>query len=394
MNETIMRSVWDESVRQTRQLIESWTNHGVASAADDMRTVSLNVLAAIGFRRSFEFKSSTAEPSTVGKDGRFSYRDALQIVLDKAILILMIPRKHLKYSWLPASIQRVGKAAEDFAIHMQEMVNGEMATLNQGNKGSGSLITAFVKALDVHQKDRTKGMSVEEILGNLFVINFAGHDTTANTLAFATLFLTAYPEVQEWVADEVRRVFKDVQDENWDYSSLFPQLVRCRAVMLETLRLCPPIMSLPKWTHAQPQTIKVGPQSITIPPKTTTLSTILAVHTHPEFWTSPQSWTPARWIVTDPSGSESLLTPRRNTYMPWSDGPQNCPGIKFSQVEFVAIMACLLLRHRIDGIRENGESVTEMTKRVRSVIDDCNQEILLKMNDPDRAKIALIKTVS
>lgn len=225
-----MRTVWEESLRQTRQMIEDWTSHGISSVADDSRTVSLNVLAAIGFRKSFQFRNSEKEiPEATG---RLSYRNALQIVLDNAILMMLVPRKHLRYFWLPDSMRRIGKAGDDFGMHMQEMLDNELAILNRGEKGSGGLVSSLVRALDVHQKDHTKGMSAEEIFGNMFVINFAGHDTTANTLAFAMLLLSAYPDVQEWVSGEVNRATAGLKGEDWDYGTLFPQLIRCRAVMV------------------------------------------------------------------------------------------------------------------------------------------------------------------
>jgi cytochrome P450 len=123
---------------------------------------------------------------------------------------------------------------------MQQMLDEEMQSLNQGAKGSGSLMTSLVRAGDAYTKgtstldDRTRGLSVEEIFGNIFVINFAGHDTTANTLAFGMLLLASHPEVQTWLAEEVGRYCKDMQPETWQYSELFPKLVRCQAVMAST----------------------------------------------------------------------------------------------------------------------------------------------------------------
>ncbi len=73
---------------------------------------------------------------------------------------------------------------------------------------------------------------MSEILGNIFVINFAGHDTTANTLAFGMLLLAAHPEVQDWVAEEVQEIIKDGTSEIWDYDALFPRLKRCQAVLV------------------------------------------------------------------------------------------------------------------------------------------------------------------
>lgn len=90
-------------------------------------------------------------------------------------------------------------------------------------------MSSFVRALDTHQKEGTKttgtrGLSVDKVFGNIFVINLAGHDTTANTLAFAMVLLAAN--------QEVRRVTKGMDVADWDYEKLFPQLIRCSAILV------------------------------------------------------------------------------------------------------------------------------------------------------------------
>lgn len=231
--------------------------------------------------------------------------------------------------------------------------------------GTGSLMTSFVRALDIHQRDellnmkssssggqsQSKGLSIDEIFGNIFVINFAGHDTTANTLAFSMLLLAANPDVQDWVADELR-------GEKWNYNVLFSALKRCRAVLvciislssiylqadikvrLETLRLYPPIMALPKWSSHHPQALHIGESTIIIPPQTGIMPSLLAVQTHPKYWPDSLVWQPSRWIsspasqpeldITTQLLAEALITPMQSKYFPWSDGPQNCPGAKFA----------------------------------------------------------------
>ena len=244
-NENIMKFVWEESLCQAKAMLQSWTScakPGIASAAKDTRTLSLNVLAATGFRRSYEFQSSSNSET----DKARTYRDALQTVLDNAIILMLIPPRLLRFPLLPKSWVRIGQAAADFKKYMTHMLNEETASLDQGMAGTGGLMTSFVRALDTHQKEEAaakgnavhsvpKGLTVEEIFGNIFVINFAGHDTTANTLAFSMLLLAAYPEVQDWVRDELLELIPANVDETWDYGSLFPKLKRSRAVLVRTI---------------------------------------------------------------------------------------------------------------------------------------------------------------
>jgi hypothetical protein len=92
-------------------------------------------------------------------------------------------------------------------------------------------------------------------------------------------------------------------------------------------------------------------------------------------------------MVQDDAGNDVLFVPPRDTYFPWSDGPQNCPGLKFSQVEFVAVLSCLLQEHRIHPVAETGETREQLQARVLGVVNDCEQPMLLKMKDPDRIDV-------
>ena len=237
-----MTFVWDESINQAREMLKSWltaVEPELPSFAKDTRTLSLNVLAATGFHRSYGFRSSVAGIT----DEAQTYRDALQTVLDKAIFLMLVPPRLLRLPFLPKSWVRVGNAAGSFKSYMIQMLGQETTLLNQGKAGTGSLMTSFVRALDTHQKEAAtvkgnsdhptaKGLTVDEIFGNIFVINFAGHDTTANTLAFGMLLLAVNPEVQDWVSYELQEIITNGQDEKLEYSEIFPKLLRCRAVMV------------------------------------------------------------------------------------------------------------------------------------------------------------------
>ncbi|KAF2106159.1 putative cytochrome P450 monooxygenase [Lophiotrema nucula] len=380
-NENAMDFTWNEARRQATQMLDSWieqseSKDGLTSVAKNTRAVSLNIMAASGFHRSFQFKSSTRE-SEGPVNGEFSYRDALQIVLDNAILLMLISPRMLLGWWLPTSLRRVGQAAADFKTHMTRMMEKDLQALQEGQPGSQSLMTSFVRSLNTGPK----GFTVDEIFGNTFVINFAGHDTTANTLTFSLLLLARHPEIQDWLREEVVTVAND--DSNWEYQTLFPKLVRCRAILLETLRLYPPIMSLPKWTNNEPQALRVASRTIIIPPNTGISPSVLATHTHPDYWPDPLIWKPSRWILAN----EGLLVPQKGTYFPWSEGPHNCLGMKFSQVEFVAVIATLMKGCSLSVIGEEGESEKDMQTRVDGVINDCDMQLLLRMKNPDKVRV-------
>lgn len=155
---------------------------------------------------------------------------------------MIIPFRYLLLPFMPKSWRRVGQAAADFKKYMKNMLDEESSSLKEGKASNGTLMASFVRALGAHQKEETassrqtaqspsKGLTVDEIFGNIFVINFAGHDTTANTLAFSMILLAASPEVQDWVAEELRHVIQD-SDEGLEYEKVFEKLNIYRAVLV------------------------------------------------------------------------------------------------------------------------------------------------------------------
>ncbi|KAL9594941.1 MAG: hypothetical protein Q9219_006747 [cf. Caloplaca sp. 3 TL-2023] len=412
-NESRMQFVWTESLKQAKEMVKVWarsTESGIQSVAKDTRTLSLNVLAATGFQRSYSFRSS----DHLNVSEADNYRNALQTVLDNAIFLMLVPPRIIRLPFLPRSWTRVGKAAAAFKQYMVDMLDTETSLRDRGEKGTGSLMTSFVRALDTSQQEITapkgiaqvsKGLTVDEIYGNIFVINFAGHDTTANTLAFSMLLLAANRDIQDWVADELRSFITSDRVEDWDYSTLFPYLKRSRAILLETLRLYPPIPALPKWTNEKPQAVHIGDKVITIPPHTGVMPSLLAMQSHPEYWSDPLHWKPSRWIEgtnTESSGTsslssldlntrlqqESLVTPIQGIYFPWSDGPQNCPGERFAQVEFVAVLASILRDHRIGIITRLEESWAQARARTLATTEDCDLGLLLRMRNADTVRLS------
>ena len=132
------------------------------------------------------------------------------------------------------------------------------------------------------------------------------------------------------------------------------------------------------------------------------MPSLLTVQTHPKYWHDPLLWQPTRWISSPPAsqsngsesdtatrlGQEELVTPAQSTFFPWSDGPQNCPGAKFAQVEFVAVLACLLRDHRVEVVRHLNESFAKAKERALAATEDCDMELLLRMRNTDQVQLA------
>lgn len=68
-------------------------------------------------------------------------------------------------------------------------------------------MTSLIRACQENgEPGHTGGLTESEIYRNIFVVNFAGHDTTAHTLALAVVLLAASPSVQDWISQELHCV--------------------------------------------------------------------------------------------------------------------------------------------------------------------------------------------
>jgi hypothetical protein len=62
-------------------------------------------------------------------------------------------------------------------------------------------------------------------------------------------------------------------------------------------------------------------------------------------------------------------------------------GVRFSQVEFVAVVACLLSEKRLVIVPKARESREDTIKRVRDVMEDCDFQLLLRMKRPEEIRL-------
>ena len=89
---------------------------------------------------------------------------------------------------------------------MTDLYEEQKLALSNGQIGDRNLMTLLIQASEKEAKTSV-GLTENEIYGNMFVFNFAGHDTTAHTLTFVFMFLAAKPAVQDWLGEELRYVF-------------------------------------------------------------------------------------------------------------------------------------------------------------------------------------------
>lgn len=274
-NERNNRLVWDEALRQAGQVGACWSGQGAKgfnTTAEDTVAVSLNILATAALGESWDFRpageaagdGSSSADSTDSKAAA-SYRESLHVLLGSVRTLVVTPKWVYRLpGWcIPSGyLSRFVETRRVFGRHMEEMVRQRKADIATGNTRTddSTFLSALVlKSEEVRREEeqqqgglgkgavaggggaRAGSLSNDELYGNLFTYNLAGHETTANTLSFCVYLLAAFPGLQEWVRDEVDRVCGTVAGGghvNTAYEDVFPNLKRCRAFLVSLIATC------------------------------------------------------------------------------------------------------------------------------------------------------------
>ncbi len=219
-------------------MVASWSRQGTNGTREttaDTATLALHVLTCAGFGASYSFDEGVRK---VAPGHEMTYRDSLSLCLRNIITFAIIPKRYLSLSYMPKKLQRLGQAVKEFQQYMDEMLARERSSASSTtveHSRTPNLMSALVRASDEASQskdlgqDSKRGLTDEEIFGNIFAYNLAGHETTANTVAAALVLLAAQPEYQDWVREEIQEARAATEG---DYEAMFPRLQRCLAVMV------------------------------------------------------------------------------------------------------------------------------------------------------------------
>ncbi|KAI0098680.1 putative cytochrome P450 [Nemania sp. FL0031] len=346
-NERYNETVWSESISQANDMIRYWlARSSIRTAADDARTLSLDILCKVGFGKSFSFEGS--EEASYAKPSE-SYKQSLQLILENCIIIFsMGPRFSTGMPWFPQKWRKVGEALRKFMTDMYEAEKKRVSAGTSSAASNGKFLSSLAKA-SIDAKDG-EGLTEQEIYGNIFVINFAGHDTSTHVFTFA-----------------LKLVLGNSSPDQWD-SRLFPRLKRCVAVLYETIRLYTPV-----------PTLIVGDKTLVLPPNTMMCLAYSYLQTDPRWWDASLS-------------DEEFIKPRRGTFAGWSEGTRDCPVRKFSRVEFVATVASRFRDYTVAPVPFKSETDEVSRKRVLDLIkNDSGMAFLQQMLHPERAPLVWSK---
>lgn len=385
-NEQTMARVWEESKARTIAVDVGNGTQDLNGVRSLFNLLAMHVLGAVAF-------GQDSPLTEIGPGHRQSLMECLNFILKNVILTLVFHGVKAPDWMLPQILRRLKVAVAEFGLYMKESVLREMQS-EKSISGQRSLLSAMVQANEAEKhgiaksEGRPSYLTESELYGNLFVFNLAGFETTASTMTFALSYLALHPGIQQWLREENDTKYRHSSS----YSETYPKLVRCQAWMYETLRLAGPAPLLVR-SPAKPETLEImtrhGPQTMMIEPGTLVGANQNGGHLSPKWGENALEFDPRRFVAKNDAGEETLTVPEGVMYMPWVFGSRVCPGKKFSQVEFVAIVAQLLTDFDLQLDAKVGESEARARDRMRSVLDEKYNNISAYVRRPEDAGIRL-----
>ena len=221
---------------------------------------------------------------------------------------------------------RVRKARErlDAVIH-------RVIAERRSGESQADLVSMLLAARDPENPDG-QGMSDQQIRDEAMTIFLAGHETTANAMAWTWHLLGSHPQVEATLHAELTRVLDGRTPSVEDV----PKLDYTRAVIAESMRMYPPVWTMGR--RAIEQHVIAGH---TIEPGALVIMSQWIVHHDQRWWTSPDTFNPDRW-------AEKSDRPKY-AYFPFGGGTRICIGESFAWTEAILLLATIAQRWRFEA---------------------------------------------
>jgi cytochrome P450 len=233
--------------------------------------------------------------------------------------------------WLvPANLplprnRRIQRAMARLDETVLRIIGERRAQMARGAADRGDVLGILLEARD----DEGNGLTDRQLRDEIMVLMLAGHETTANMLAWAWYLLATHPAVRVRLEAELDAVLEGRPPTFED----LPRLTYTAQLLDEVLRLYPPAYVVGRMAQ---RTVQLG--GATVAPGDIVLIAIRGMHHSPAYWDAPEEFRPERF-----ADKKTRLAPG---YLPFSAGPRVCIGNHFALVEAQLILATWAQRFR------------------------------------------------
>jgi cytochrome P450 len=276
-----------------------WADRAVRDVAADMATLTLRIVGQTLFAADLTDDSTAVSGALAELLGRFQ-----RTMVPGGALLNRLP--------LPSTRTLLAAIGELDAV-VQRLIAEQRA----GRGDDGTVLAMLLAARDEDGTPMPDRLVRDEAL----TLMLAGHETTANALAWSWLLLDRNRAAAAALHAEL-----DAAPGDLPYT---------RAVVAESMRLYPPA-----WVVGRRMTADVRLDGWTVPAGSLVLASQWIVQRDPRWWPEALAFRPERWL--GPEGySEHAPGQPRGAYFPFGMGRRVCIGESFAWTEAVLALAAL-----------------------------------------------------
>lgn len=286
-------------VQAARQAMERWVDGEKRDMAAEATRTTMTVIALALFGGDSRLTSDTSMNHIAAAIEGFSEA--------RMLALLRLPQ-------FPVTAKgRAGKRGQDFLRRTLAAVVDDRWSGRIG----GDFLTGMIDALrERFPEPEARALSVD----NAATFYLAGHETTANALAWSLFLLAAQPELQEELAEEARAAVAAGDD---DAAERAPRL---KLFLSESMRLYPPV---PRFDRQAVAHDRLGEHQVE--PGDIVSIWPWMLHRHKRQWDDPDAFIIDRFA--EKGGRH------RFQYLPFGGGPRTCVGAQFATSEALTLLA-------------------------------------------------------
>jgi cytochrome P450 len=175
--------------------------------------------------------------------------------------------------------------------------------------------------LDARYEDTGLPMDERQVIDEILILLIAGHETTANALAWTLYLLSRHPEEQL----KLRGATEQLSVSDTVHSDLL------NAVINESMRLYPPA-----WISDRVALHDDAYRQFTFPANTIVILFYYGLHRDEQYWEQPAAFRPERFI------SDKAVKGKLKAYYPFGGGPRLCIGNGFAMAEMTIFLQAMI----------------------------------------------------
>jgi cytochrome P450 len=255
--------------------------------------------------------------------------ESLTVVIENFNRMLLPFWKYLRFLPIPANL-RLYQAQKRLNATIYRLISQR----RKEGRDHGDLLSMLLAAEDAENPQ--KRLTDTEVRDQAMTLFLAGHETTANALAWTWHLLTQHEPVRAKMKAEVDAVIGPDRQPGLEDAARLPYTT---AVFSESMRLFPPV-----WVVGRRALEDVTIGDYEVPRRTIVITSQYIIHRDERYWPHALEFRPERWLDEQAQAARPKFA-----YFPFGGGGRICIGDAFAWTEGVILLAVMARRWRFEA---------------------------------------------